>query len=170
MQHRIIRVLSFAASFIESIFKKLDRDGCAQTSFRPINTCIWWDEIGLKLETIIGKAGSFLIKECSRNVISSKYLWLQFISLTEVPISRREGQTCRSKYSGEIFGENMQERGILSGEKSSEKYVGDFRGGIQQAGILQHTCLVFVRSTFSTNCLPKVILFKRQPWDNPGLD
>ena len=48
----------------------------------------------------------------------------------------------------------MQERGILSGEKSSEKYVGDFRGGIQQAGILQHTCLVFVRSTFSTNCLP----------------
>ena len=39
----------------------------------------------------------------------------------------------------------MQERGILSGEKSSEKYVGDFRGGIQQAGILQHTCLVFVQ-------------------------
>ena len=79
--------------------------------------------------------------------------------MTEIPISHRAGQTCRTKYLKEIFWGNIWRKYAGEGafsedEKSAGKYVGDFRGGIQVGGILQHTCLVFVLSTFCTNCVP----------------
>ena len=158
--------------FLKSICNKLDRpvvqQHCSDQSSLIHN--LHSDEIGNKFSNYTNneKAGSFLIKKCCRNVIWIKYLWLQFISVTEVPISRWAGQTCRSKYSGEIFGENMQERGHSLQRKILSKICGRFLGWNSASGdittYLSCFCPLYIQYKLST------LLLKRQPWDNPGLN